>query len=101
MSRDAIVRRQCKRAMRQLITDFGYSADYFDVPTDKNNEYDVLPGTPIFWSPTDYNGETDSRKATEELQNMRMGCDEKYWRREARQMDVQGRDLAARLRTAQ
>lgn len=54
MSGKAILRRQCKRAMRQLIVRFGYRETDFEVPTTKDNNMDVLPGTPIYWWSTDY-----------------------------------------------
>ncbi len=72
MSGRAILRRQCKRAMRQLIGRFGYSENSFEIPTSKDNAHDVLPGTPIYWTPPSYyERESDCRPALEEYRYMR------------------------------
>lgn len=67
MTKAAILRRQCRRAMNQLVKRFGYPESSFDIPTAKENGYDVLPGTPIYWTPPSYyEGESDYRPARDE-----------------------------------
>lgn len=66
MTKKAIVRRQSIRAMRTLITKYGYPDDQFELSTGK--EYNCADGTPIYWDEPDYwAGEPDCRPAVEEL----------------------------------
>ncbi len=91
MSKLAIVRRQCKRAMRQLIKRFGYDENSFEIPSE-DEVHDVLPGTPIYWTPPSYyGGESDSRLARDEYNHMLM-VHETNWDAIARQDAVRWRD---------
>lgn len=68
MSPKAILRRQCIRAMRQLLKHSGYSEEQFEIPTRADNDHDVLPGTPMYWWKCSHEyDEYDCKTALEQL----------------------------------
>lgn len=70
MSPKAILRRQCVRAMRQLIARFDYSESDFEIPVD-GSDMDVLPGTPIYWWKSCYeSGEFDCTTALDQYRSI-------------------------------
>lgn len=71
MSPLAILRRQSKRAMRQLMKRGGYRESSFEIPSTRDNSLDVLPGTPIYWTPPSYyEGESDCLTALDEYRQL-------------------------------